>query len=349
MSCSRCLYLSALLASVFVSPAAALNSTMILSDNDFTLKYTHTNTPIPKPASSFADMSRSYKTAGICFLGSGNCDPNVGFGKADDYKIDTDAQCKNEGFSLTSCALPSYRSGDTCPYNSAYFTECKEDTVRACTESGYSVTSCSLPNYLNGQCPYNSAYYNKCQADTIRACQEDGYQASCPTGYVTNTACPYNSSYTTCKCNPCSGYDYTYAQATAQGYLTDGSCNSCGTTKYKRKQNPCDGYSTCECGGASGASSCYSATTQKFSSCKSCNTNTSLAFWCCLPGNCDYSGCFSRVGYSCSNNPSYFRCTDAGGTPQFAGCVGPDYGPFTVGYSAGITPSHNGAQFDCDF
>lgn len=44
---------------------------------------THKSTPQPEPASSLIDMSRSYKTAGICFLGVGDCDPNVGFGKAE--------------------------------------------------------------------------------------------------------------------------------------------------------------------------------------------------------------------------------------------------------------------------
>ena len=132
MSCSRCLYLSALLASVFVSPAAALNSTMILSDNDFTLKYTHTNTPVPKPASSFADMSRSYKTAGVCFLGVGNCGGAAGYDSSssgagssnDDFYIDTSNQCLNEGFVRQNCNSVQTIDG-VCPYNSAYGLGCK--------------------------------------------------------------------------------------------------------------------------------------------------------------------------------------------------------------------------------
>ena len=77
---------------------------------------THKSTPQPEPASSLIDMSRSYKTAGICFLGVGDCDPNVGFGKADDYKIDTEAQCKNEGFSKQNCNSVQAIDG-VCPYN----------------------------------------------------------------------------------------------------------------------------------------------------------------------------------------------------------------------------------------
>ena len=85
---------------------------------------THKSTPQPEPASSLIDMSRSYKTAGICFLGVGDCDPNVGFGKADDYKIDTEAQCKNEGFSKQNCNSVQAIDG-VCPYNAAYGKGCK--------------------------------------------------------------------------------------------------------------------------------------------------------------------------------------------------------------------------------
>ena len=92
MSYSRCLSLSALLASTFITPVTAMDLTPVSSDNNAILEYTHTYTPVPEPASSFADMSRSYQTAGICFLGVGDCDPNVGFassgsssGGNDDY------------------------------------------------------------------------------------------------------------------------------------------------------------------------------------------------------------------------------------------------------------------------
>ena len=56
---------------------------------------THKSTPQPEPAFQFEQPDKAYQTAGICFLGVGDCDPNVGFGKGDDYKIDTEAQCKN--------------------------------------------------------------------------------------------------------------------------------------------------------------------------------------------------------------------------------------------------------------
>ena len=131
MSYSRCLSLSALLASTFITPVTAMDLTPVSSDNNAILEYTHTYTPVPEPASSFADMSRSYQTAGICFLGVGDCDPNVGFassgsssGGNDDYTVDTSNQCLNEGFVRQNCNSVQTIDG-VCPYNSAYGLGCK--------------------------------------------------------------------------------------------------------------------------------------------------------------------------------------------------------------------------------
>ena len=41
--------------------------------------HTLTYTPEPKPAFQFEQPDKTYKIAGICFLGVGDCDPNVGF------------------------------------------------------------------------------------------------------------------------------------------------------------------------------------------------------------------------------------------------------------------------------
>ena len=127
----------------------------------------------------------------------------------------------------------------------------------------------------SGQCPYNDKYFAKCVEDRPRACNETGFtEAQCSSGMVVDTTCSYDANYKKCKCNPCSGYTYTYAQATAQGYVADGSCLSCSETKYKRKENPCSGYTTCECGGEVGSAVCYTGSTQKFKSCKKCCDDT---------------------------------------------------------------------------
>ena len=196
--------------------------------------HTHISTPKPEPAFSFIDMSRSFKTAAVCFLGTGDCgDARFSSLDGEDY---------------------------TRP------------TSELCIEAGYATTSCALPNYLYDRCPDNDAYYRSCREDKVRACKEAGYVLSCDDGYILDNIqlCPYDSSYKKCKCNPCDDYAYTYAQATASGYVTDGSCNSCGTIRYKRKENPCSGFKTCDCGGEIGTKTCISGSITKYQVCKEC-------------------------------------------------------------------------------
>ena len=253
MSYSRCLSLSALLASTFITPVAAMDLTLLSPNNNAILEYTHTNTPVPEPASS----SFSYKTAAVCFLGFGECGDGS-FSKSDeDFTVDTVKQCQNEGYTITSCAAPQYPSG---------------------------------------QCPYNSNYYASCKDDTARACKEAGYDTSCNDGYIKDSSqiCPYNSSYYKCKCNPCDGYTYTQAQATADGYVADGSCNSCGTTKYKRKNNPCTGFLTCECGGQIGTSTCKSGSVTKYAVCKTCCENKCSETTCPAGYVCELESCSNK-------------------------------------------------------
>ena len=85
-----------LLSTVTISLVPAVS----VASPEFNLS-THT-TPIELKPISQLDLA--YKTAGVCFLGVGDCDPNVGFGKGDeDYTVDTAAQCKNEGFIANNC------------------------------------------------------------------------------------------------------------------------------------------------------------------------------------------------------------------------------------------------------
>ena len=198
------------------------------------------------------------KVASVCFLGYGDCGTEADFGfGGEDFVLDTAEQCKNEG---------------------------------------YSVTSCTPPNYLSGQCPYNESYYAQCKEDKEKACKDAGYVNSCGTGYVSDSSqiCPYNSSYFKCKCNPCDGYVYTYAEATADGYVVDSYCQSCNTMKYKRKNNPCSGYMTCECGGEIGTPTCKSGTVTKYAVCKTCCENRCTLASCPENHDCDYEECSGK-------------------------------------------------------
>ena len=209
MSCSRCLYLSALLASVFVSPAAALNSTMILSDNDFTLKYTHTNTPVPKPASSFADMSRSYKTAGVCFLGVGDCGGAAGYDSSssgagssnDDFYIDTSNQCLNEGFVRQNCNSVQTIDG-VCPYNSAYGLGCK-----------------CLPDLIS--CPAGQVGVGESCDEMYASCECDPALVAC-SAKENGTGAECGGRYESCVCKP--EYQYTSSNCSYPRSVSGDSC-----------------------------------------------------------------------------------------------------------------------------
>ena len=304
---------------------------------------THTYTPEPKPAFQFEQPDKAFKTAAVCFLGAENCG-DAGFGSMggdDGYKVDTVQQCGNEGYSVTSCSLPAYPSGQ-CPYNSAYFAKCAEDRPRACKEAGFAETSC-------------------------------------PSGYITDRTCPYDSSYITCKENPCSGYSSCECGAAAGASI----CYSGSTAKYSACENcdPCPGYydcggswqycegSVCSADSSRCSSFCesdhfpYSCLSENAcssvggiyrggycsKSCPSAPVNRRRGCWCCLPGNCDYETCYSIVGYNCNNHPGRAECVAAGASIRFVGCVGPDFGPFGNGTDAGKTPSHNGAEYACDY
>ena len=195
MSYSRCLSLSALLASTFITPVTAMDLTPVSSDNNAILEYTHTYTPVPEPASSFADMSRSYQTAGICFLGVGDCDPNVGFassgsssGGNDDYTVNTTSQCLNEGFVRQNCNSVQTIDG-VCPYNSAYGLGCK------CVSN---LVSCPAGQVGVGESC--DEMYASCECDpALKTCssKEVGQGASCGGRYescVCKDMYLYNSS-----------------------------------------------------------------------------------------------------------------------------------------------------------
>ena len=274
--------------------------------------HTHTDTPIElKPIS---DISSSLKLAAVCFLGAGDCG-DARFSSLegdDDYKVDTVQQCKNEGYSVTSCFLPAYPSGQ-CPYNSAYFAKCVEDRPRACKEnpcSGYS--SCECGAAAGASICYSGATAKYSACENCDPCP-GYYDCGGSWQYCEGSVCSADSS----RCSSfCESDHFPYS------CLSENACSSVGGI-YR------GGYCS--------------------KSCPSAPVNRRLGFWCCLPGNCDYETCYSIVGYNCNNHPGRAECVAAGASIRFVGCVGPDFGPFGNGTDAGKTPSHNGAEYACDY
>lgn len=133
--------------------------------------YLYTNTIELKPV-SFIDMSHAYKTAAICFLGVGDCDPNVGFNKNgdDNYSVDSIEQCKNEGFSKQNCGAMQEITG-VCPYNPTYGSGCQ------CKAS---LVSCnSVQEGVGSSC--DGKYASCACKESLVSCNtaEDGIGESC--------------------------------------------------------------------------------------------------------------------------------------------------------------------------
>ena len=139
---------SVLLISLLSGTALALSDAAVASG----IYATHTRTPRPEPV-SFADMAHAYKTASVCFLGTDNCG-DAGFDSGNgDYKIDTEQQCKNEGFVRLNCSSLQEIDG-ACPYNPAYGLGCKcaPDLV-SCTEEQTGVGESCDGKYVSCKCP----------------------------------------------------------------------------------------------------------------------------------------------------------------------------------------------------
>ena len=233
----------------------------------------------------------------------------------DGQEFKTDDLCVTAGYTFKGCPA-NYIAVDPCPDDGSYYKNCIDKSTW-CQNNGYNITSCQLPQYPATPCPYDASYYKTCETDNIKACKELGYSLTCETGKVgdTNNICPYNSSYKKCVCNPCSGYNYTASEATEQGYIMGESCNSCGTLKYKRTENACSGYTTCECGGENGAGVCYSGSTKKFSACKSC-CNSSSSNWCSVHSTCHGDCCSDGSIEPCDERCGGSGCSssDSGGS-----------------------------------
>ena len=132
-------------------------------------------------------------------------------------------------------------------------------TKKWCQDNGYTVTSCSIPTYPSEPCPTDPTYYKTCVSDTAKACSEvnSEYVATCPSGYQKDSSdlCSYDNTYGAC-CNLCNGYDYLLSEIPT-GYVTGDSCIACGNiTKYQAVINTCEGFQACPNGGETGAAMC---------------------------------------------------------------------------------------------
>lgn len=172
-----------------------------------------------------------------------------------------------------------------------------------CKDEGYTITSCPEGSWPNKSCPYglSTGLYKECIISAAM-CVNKGYTANCAEGYEADYAqrCPYDELYTKCKCNTCVGYYYSEEEANAEGYVVDGEpCLSCNTKKYKRKENPCDGfeYDFTNCGvtscGSLDGETCLSGAVLKYKECAPCPTPA------CPDGTVNYDTYFCDGALRC--------------------------------------------------
>ena len=174
--------------------------------------HTHTYTPEPKPAFQFEQPDKAYKTASVCFLGSANCG-DAGFGSMggdNGYKVDTEAQCKNEGFSKQNCNSVQTIDG-VCPYNSAYGLGCKcASNLVSCPAGQVGVGESCDGKYASCQCDPALVSCASNQIGQGASCGGKYQSCVCKSEYIYNSSnCSYPRSvsgdscggkYTDCVC-----------------------------------------------------------------------------------------------------------------------------------------------------
>ena len=171
--------------------------------------HTHTYTPEPKPAFQFEQPDKAYKTAGICFLGVGDCGGAAGYDSSssgagsanDDFYIDTTNQCLNEGFVRQNCNSVQTIDG-VCPYNSAYGLGCK-----------------CLPDLIS--CPAGQVGVGDSCGGKYASCKCDPALVSCASNQIGQGA-SCGGKYQSCVCK--SEYIYNSSNCTSPRSVSGASC-----------------------------------------------------------------------------------------------------------------------------
>ena len=171
--------------------------------------HTLTYTPEPKPAFQFEQLDKAYKTAGVCFLGVGDCGGAAGYDSSssgagsanDDFYIDTTNQCLNEGFVRQNCNSVQTIDG-VCPYNSAYGLGCK-----------------CLPDLIS--CPAGQVGVGESCDEMYASCECDPALVSC-SAKENGTGASCGGRYESCVCKP--EYQYTSSNCSYPRSVSGDSC-----------------------------------------------------------------------------------------------------------------------------
>ena len=171
--------------------------------------HTLTYTPEPKPAFQFEQPDKAYKTAGVCFLGVGDCGGTAGYDSSssgagsanDDFYIDTTSQCLKEGFVRQNCNSVQTIDG-VCPYNSAYGLGCK-----------------CLPDLIS--CPAGQIGVGESCDEMYASCECDPALVAC-SAKENGTGASCGGKYQSCVCKP--EYQYTSSNCSYPRSVSGDSC-----------------------------------------------------------------------------------------------------------------------------
>ena len=171
--------------------------------------HTLTYTPEPRPAFQFEQTDKAFKTAGVCFLGVGDCGGAAGYDSSssgtgsanDDFYIDTSNQCLNEGFVRQNCNSVQTIDG-VCPYNSAYGLGCK-----------------CLPDLIS--CPAGQVGVGESCDEMYASCECDPALVSC-SAKENGTGASCGGRYESCVCKP--EYQYTSSNCSYPRSVSGDSC-----------------------------------------------------------------------------------------------------------------------------
>ena len=171
--------------------------------------HTLTYTPEPRPAFQFEQPDKAFKTAGVCFLGVGDCGGAAGYDSSssgagsanDDFYIDTSNQCLNEGFVRQNCNSVQTIDG-VCPYNSAYGLGCK-----------------CLPDLIS--CPAGQVGVGESCDEMYASCECDPALVSC-SAKENGTGASCGGRYESCVCKP--EYQYTSSNCSYPRSVSGDSC-----------------------------------------------------------------------------------------------------------------------------
>ena len=171
--------------------------------------HTLTYTPEPRPAFQFEQPDKAYKTAGVCFLGVGDCVGAAGYDSSssgagsanDDFYIDTSNQCLNEGFVRQNCNSVQTIDG-VCPYNSAYGLGCK-----------------CRPDLIS--CPAGQVGVGESCDEMYASCECDPALVSC-SAKENGTGASCGGRYESCVCKP--EYQYTSSNCSYPRSVSGDSC-----------------------------------------------------------------------------------------------------------------------------